>query len=303
MPLRKKQGSARGSKGTPATETINEDSDAESDQPATQMGTQGKSKKRVHTATVAASTNSTAVSEAYNRDWSANCGLDDSGKEHVKHAFMQIIMQYQILRQEEPQEEGDHTAMSVFQEISGNTSGMTATLVDFIADVNRNIKFLELEIRRMLFPAEQAWYVALVNTTEDSPSRSLVAPYKDPPADLYNHTELAFFRALVEAIATSDEAVQAGVPVMSTTAALHLSFSAASESQAGTSQGTQGSIRDLTKSERQDVLTRLTRDKWLARDPGERGGILGPRTLMALRPWVRSLDVSEETRQEWDRTL
>lgn len=322
MPSGKSQGSNRKSQAShsrahaapggrsPSDETSAEGgemidgSNAECTTPHNSRPTQGKRKAQLHAAPRSVrKTLQVAAPSAlmYSGNWSEGCGLDTSGKEHVKHAFLQVLMHHQVLRQDTPQEEEDFTALSVFQEISGNTTGSVAALVDLIADINKNVKFLELEIRRMLFPAERVWYVALVNTLEDAPSKLLVAPIKDGPHDLYNHAELTFFKALVESIATSRESVQAGVPVLSLMEALHLDDSGFS--QAGPSQVTQSTGKPLTMYERQQVLSRLTRDKWLARSPDGRGGIIGPRTFMALRSWVQSLDVSQATREEWDRTL
>jgi len=233
---------------------------------------------------------------------------------HAKHAFIQIMMSKPSWRQDVQRRE-DPTAVDVFRDIASSPHGGTAHFVDFLAEVNNDLAFFELEIKRTLFPADRQWYVALVNKKEDTPAKLLVAPVKDANVegrDLYTHAEITFFRALIEAMAASPTSDQAGVPTLSISDALHLDYDPSATQEPTQEDGTQGPTQGggganqlLPMADRKHLIGRLTLDGWLAKAPVEAAaGIIGPRSFMALGTWLLSLpDLSEETRQEWERTL
>jgi hypothetical protein len=234
------------------------------------------------------------------RAWGATSNVAAALQPHVKRAFIQAMMVHECLPQDAPLAGGkayDTWATKIYEELSGAPDSTRFT--DFLADCNANLAILEFSIRRVLFPATNTWFVALVNDTADESSKMLTAKY--------SIAEVAYFRSLVETLAASEECDIDGVPHIKATDALNLDVDLPTGTEAvGMTQASQASQarRQLSMDAKQSALGRLTEDGWMARSTTRKGfGIIGPRTFMALGSWLMGMDVPERTRDAWEKLV
>lgn len=236
--------------------------------------------------------------------WKAASNVAADLLPHVKRAFIQVFMARECLPQDAPAPDAtkqyDQWAKQVYQELSGAADD--SGFADFLADCNANLAMLEFQIRRILFPATNTWYVALVNLSADEPSKMLTHKY--------SIAEVAYFRSLVEAIAMSEDSGVDGVPHIKATEALNLDVDLPTGTEAaGMTQASQASQasqarRQLSMEAKQKALLQLTEAAWMARSPTRKGyGIIGPRTFMALGTWLMSMDLPEKTRAAWQKLM
>ncbi|MED6159868.1 hypothetical protein PIB30_046159 [Stylosanthes scabra] len=172
---------------------------------------------------------------------------------------------------------------SMFKELTKKSAGADRKLFDgFILKINRELNFVNFELRACIDQYDGQIYYGVVNTVSDEQSK-LGTKYTIP--------QIAFYKALIEVMA--QDAMASGI--VSSIAALNLQL----ESQVPIvidpqSQGTQSSIppalRNFTKVDKEKALDDLVRDQWLR--VTEDGHIkLGVKSFLDLRSWFRNNEI------------
>lgn len=110
-----------------------------------------------------------------------------------RHTFLQILMPIGYMTEAEAKER--------FTEICGADDD--AGFFDFLSEINKALEFAQFKVKTITNPADKTRYIGFVNSTADEESKR-AGKYKNKEGkpDL---GITAFFRALLEHIATSDD--------------------------------------------------------------------------------------------------
>ncbi|KAL1330041.1 hypothetical protein HN51_047206 [Arachis hypogaea] len=172
---------------------------------------------------------------------------------------------------------------SMFKELTKKSPGTDRKLFDeFILKINRELTYVNFELRACIDQYDGQIYYGVVNTVSDEQSK-LGTKYTIP--------EIAFYKALIEVIA--QDAMASGV--VSSIDALNLRLdSQVSIAIDPQSQGSQSNIphplKTFTKIQKEKTLDDLVRDRWL--HVTEDGHIkLGVKSFLDLRSWFRNNDI------------
>lgn len=145
----------------------------------------------------------------------------------------------------------------------------TSSWVDTIAQLNSAILKFDLELRRGFDQETGETLWALVNTSDDDIALL---------ATTYTSSELSYFKALIEAIITSNDNF-----FIKQTEALQLTFSSgAQEEEQETPTSSQLTAASFTKTEKEFLIESFVKDGWLAKS---RQGYLtlGTRSILELQ--------------------
>ncbi|GAB4814507.1 hypothetical protein N2152v2_001553 [Parachlorella kessleri] len=205
-----------------------------------------------------------------------------------RFAFLQVLMQRGYLL--------DADAKALYRRICSVSND--ALYFEFLRDVNQQLDYAHFQLRRVKYPGDAQEYIGFVNREADEESkRSGRYRGKDGKPDV-RHT--AFFRALLESIATEDTGREGGLGFITSTAALNLNLPAepATQTADGALQASQASaLRELSKREREAALGQFAADGWLAAVPDRPGCYtLGVRSLLELGEYILSLDLPDSRR-------
>ncbi|PRW44587.1 non-structural maintenance of chromosomes element 1-like protein [Chlorella sorokiniana] len=209
-----------------------------------------------------------------------------------RHCFLQAMMTQQYLKESD--------AKKLYRQIT--SAADDANYFHFVADVNQQLQFAQLELRRVKYLGDGEYYLGFVNREADEPSKRSVK-YRGAKDGKPDTRITAYFKALLEQIATSGTAEQ-GLGYVSTRDALNISLAAAAAATQGEDEEAVAlrqqaeEIRKLGMKEREAVLGELTMDGWLAHMPGKAGCYtLGPRTFLELGQYICGLDLPPAAEQ------
>ncbi|KAE8733785.1 Non-structural maintenance of chromosomes element 1 [Hibiscus syriacus] len=159
---------------------------------------------------------------------------------------------------------------SIFTAITGENTGTHATKFnDYLLKINRELSYVQLDLRACRDPYDGRVYYGLVNNVSDDQSK-LGTKYSVP--------QIAFFKAIVEAIAqdvTHDGCI-CNIDV------LNIKL----ENQDG-SLGIPAAFRNFTMSQKEKTLDQLVKDKWLCYTEDDNIGV-GVRSILDLRGWFNN---------------
>ncbi|KAK9867771.1 hypothetical protein WJX84_003766 [Apatococcus fuscideae] len=199
------------------------------------------------------------------------------------HTFLQATMARGYLAQSE--------AKDLFEQVIG---GASLGFGEFLAALNLHLEFLQLQLRQIRSPSDNAGYVGFVNKAADEPSKSgtrLSIPQNN------------FFRALLESIA-GREVSEDGPGYITSIEALNTSLSQPSQASQAAASTQQPKGAKLTMQEKNDTLDLLVSQGWLAHAPQSSNGYtIGPRSFLELQEFLLSLDLPDATRQAWQDVL
>ncbi|KAI7839617.1 hypothetical protein COHA_006617 [Chlorella ohadii] len=209
-----------------------------------------------------------------------------------RHCFLQAMMARQYLKESD--------AKDLYRQITGAAND--ASYFHFVADVNQQLQFAQLELRRVKYLGDGEYYLGFVNREADEPSKRSVK-YRGAKDGKPDTRITAYFKALLETIATSASAEQ-GLGYVNTRDALNISLAAAAAATQGEDEEAVAlrqqaeEIRKLGMKERETALGQLTMDGWLAHMPGKAGCYtLGPRSFLELGQYICGLDLPPATAQ------
>ncbi|XP_015576319.1 non-structural maintenance of chromosomes element 1 homolog isoform X3 [Ricinus communis] len=150
---------------------------------------------------------------------------------------------------------------------------------DFLLKINKELSYVQMELRRCRNQNDGQLFYGLVNNVSDDQSK-LGSKYSVP--------QITLFKAAIEAI-VQDATAQGSI---SWSGALNIRLenqvynSAESQSQGSSSQ-VPPALRNFSLSQKEKTLDELVCDKWLCRTPD--GGIgLGVRSYLDLRSWFHN---------------
>ncbi|XP_024019726.1 non-structural maintenance of chromosomes element 1 homolog isoform X1 [Morus notabilis] len=150
---------------------------------------------------------------------------------------------------------------------------------DYLLKINKGLSYAQLELRGCRHQYDGQIYYGVVNNVSDEQSK-LGTKYSVP--------QIAFYKAIIEAI-VQDDTAQGSI---SNIAALNLRL----ENQVlnGTGSQSQGgyipALRNFSATQKEKTLRELLRDQWLKQTPDGKIG-LGIRSFLDLRSWFRNNDV------------
>lgn len=201
------------------------------------------------------------------------------------HALLQVLMARGCL----PVKEAEETFVAICDRSSGTN------IQEAVSEINRSIDFAHLRVKftRFHLPGseEVVTYVGIANTAADAASSMVTR---------YSALQVAYFRAIVEAIAEdpdhtigSKDAINLGLSV----ACLDVGNSHVDgvSTQPATSQvqGHPADAKKMTMSEKQAAIERMVEDGWLMKT-SDGHVALGPRSGMEIQPFLDSLGVNTE---------
>lgn len=171
---------------------------------------------------------------------------------------------------------------SIFTGVTGNSGTHQENFSDYLLKINRELSYVQLDLRACRDQYSGQVYYGVVNNVSDEQSK-LGTKYSVP--------QIAFFKAIVEAIA-QDVTAQGSI---SNIDALNIRL----ENQAQNSLGSQSqdgshsipaAFRNFTLSQKEKTLHQLVEDKWLCYT--EDGSIgVGVRSILDLRSWFHNAEV------------
>lgn len=201
-----------------------------------------------------------------------------------RYAFVQHLMKRGYIMEER--------AKVAFQRLTGSRDDDAYRRM--VADQNREMACLDLQIRTLKYPVDDERYVGFVNTHADEPSKL---------GTRYTPQEREFFRMALETIALDDRANE-GVGSASSIQLLNAEVrpqTQATQQQRGDADGEQRlELAKMTKVAKEATLRRLVADGWLKHGLG--GGVycLGVRAFLELGPQLLELpDLPEDTKAAW----
>lgn len=188
-----------------------------------------------------------------------------------------------------------------------------------LSEINGRISDMGFQIRRAKWPpagdspAPQL-YLGFVNKEADESSKK-ASKYrtKDGKPDV---RYAAFFRALLEKIASHPGDLSTGLGSVSLSDALNckltipeglVSSQSAAQSQPQSQIQLQKDLATFRASDRQTALNQFVTDGWLAFDPspdeGNRGYCLGPRSFLELPRVLEDMDLQPVARQAFEDAI
>eukprot|EP00887_Chlorella_sp_A99_P004953 scaffold4.g4953.t1 len=216
-------------------------------------------------------------------------------------AFLQAVMRRQYLPEQEAKE--------VYCKITGASND--AGYMELLGEINAtHLSFAHFELRRIMYPGDRRHYLGFVNREADEESRRALkyrAGGRDGRPDL---RLTAFFRMLLERIATADNGGESGLGYIRSSEAMNAALTQATqappatpatqgEAGAGGMQAPAAPLGAMSMRDRQEALEALAADGWLGHKAGVDGAYcLGPRSFLELAPYMLQLDdLPDATRQ------
>ncbi|XP_021720643.1 non-structural maintenance of chromosomes element 1 homolog [Chenopodium quinoa] len=166
----------------------------------------------------------------------------------------------------------------IFEGVTGRNPGSNDKLFnDYLLKINKELSFVQFELRACRNQYDGTVYYGVVNNTEDEQSK-LGSKYSVP--------QIAFYKGIIEAIAQD----AAGQGCITNIDALHIRLDSQipggsqpqSESQL---QDVPPALRNFSMSQKEKALEELVHDGWLSNVDGNIG--LGIRSFLDLRSWFR----------------
>mmetsp|Transcript_32760 Transcript_32760/g.71488 ORF Transcript_32760/g.71488 Transcript_32760/m.71488 type:complete len:198 (-) Transcript_32760:135-728(-) len=151
----------------------------------------------------------------------------------------------------------------------------------FWSAINSAIRIADLKLQRVRYPHDGDVYIGIVNTLADEPAKL---------ATNFTPEQIAYFRAVLELIATDEVAAQNGIDSRK---ALNATPAAGSTQSEGTQQ------KKLNPGEKEAALRQLGTEGWLQYDTVAGVIKLGVRTFLELGPYLLNLELSERTKELW----
>ncbi|KAJ4834858.1 hypothetical protein Tsubulata_012964 [Turnera subulata] len=193
-----------------------------------------------------------------------------TGKGH--HTLIQALMA------RGPLTEADF--LKIFADVTKNPGASSRDLYNFLLKINKELSYVQMEMRGCRDQNDGVVCFGLVNTVSDEHSKL---------GTCYSVPQLALFKGVVEAIAL--EATGSGC--ISTFDVLNIRLETqtgmGSQSQDGLSE-VPPALRNFSMSQKEKTIDELVRDKWLFR--ASNGDIaLGVRSYLDLRSWLHGLGI------------
>ncbi|KAK9835346.1 hypothetical protein WJX81_004008 [Elliptochloris bilobata] len=161
-----------------------------------------------------------------------------------------------------------------------------AGYLELLADANRSLASMHLELRRLKYLFDNEWYLALVNKLADDVAKAGGSGHTFP--------QIQLLRNVLEEIATDPDA-QDGKGSIGSTQALYLDFM-----QTQATQSAAVSKAKLTMADKRALMDSFIKDGWLICTPGGAGRYsIGPRSFLELHEFLLSLDLPQDTRAAW----
>ncbi|GMI97017.1 embryo defective 1379 [Hibiscus trionum] len=153
---------------------------------------------------------------------------------------------------------------------------------DYLLKINRELSYVQLDLRACRDPYDGRIYYGVVNNVSDEQSK-LGTKYSVP--------QVAFFKAIVEAIAqdVTAEGCISNLDVLNIKLENQVLNSSGSQSQDG-SHGIPAAFRNFTMSQKEKTLDQLVKDKWLCYTEDDNIGV-GVRSVLDLRGWFNNAGV------------
>eukprot|EP00249_Psilotum_nudum_P005904 c19312_g1_i1 orf=390-1241(-) len=188
---------------------------------------------------------------------------------HTHHAFIQALMSRGPLSEDD--------AKSMFRVLSGDGNS-DAGFPQFVADINKELDFVQMELRASRNQYNGVAYYGVVNRLANEQAKM---------GTRYSHAQIAFFKAMLEAIVSDPT----GKGQISSMHALNLRLDSQNEQHlsAAPSQTLSNTLH-LTIAQKEKTLSELVNDKWMSRT--EDGMVaLGVRAFLELWSIFKNFDV------------
>ncbi|KAK8596443.1 hypothetical protein V6N13_001068 [Hibiscus sabdariffa] len=172
---------------------------------------------------------------------------------------------------------------SIFTAITGQNSGThQGKFNDYLLKINRELSYVQLDLRACRDPYDGEVYYGVVNNVSDEQSKF---------GTKYSVPQIAFFKAIVEAIAqdVTAEGCICNMDVLNIRLENQVLNSSGSQSQDG-SLGIPAAFRNFTMSQKERTLDQLVKDKWLCYTEDDNIGV-GVRSVLDLRGWFNNAGV------------
>ncbi|KAI5063918.1 hypothetical protein GOP47_0020588 [Adiantum capillus-veneris] len=156
------------------------------------------------------------------------------------HTFIQALMSRGPL--------SENHALTMFGDLCGGENG---GLPQFIGTINKEMVFLQLEVRAGRNQYNGKLYYGLVNKLGNEQAKL---------GTRYSHAQIAFFKAVLEAI-VSDSSMKGEISGIQ---ALNLGLEIQNEQQPPGETGTQVAAMTLTLAQKEKTLEELAHDHWLS---------------------------------------
>ncbi|KAK8601510.1 hypothetical protein V6N13_058796 [Hibiscus sabdariffa] len=172
---------------------------------------------------------------------------------------------------------------SIFTAITGQNPGThQGKFNDYLLKINRELSYLQLDLRACRDPYDGRVYYGVVNNVSDEQSK-LGTKYSVP--------QIAFFKAIVEAIAQDVTAVGCicNMDALNIKLENQVLNNSGSQSQDG-SLGIPAAFRNFTMSQKEKTIDQLVIDKWLCYTEDDNIGV-GVRSVLDLRSWFHNAGV------------
>ncbi|KAE8664963.1 Non-structural maintenance of chromosomes element 1 [Hibiscus syriacus] len=181
------------------------------------------------------------------------------------HTLIQLLLERGPLTEKE--------FHSIFTAITGENPGThPRKFNDYLLKINRELSYVQLDLRACRDTYDGRVYYGVVNNVSDNQSK-LGTKYSVP--------QIAFFKAIVEAIA-QDVTAEGCICNMDV---LNIKL----ENQDG-SLGIPAAFRNFTMSQKEKTLDQLVKDKWLCYTEDDNIGV-GVRSVLDLRSWFNNAGV------------
>ncbi|CAO2825108.1 unnamed protein product [Amaranthus hypochondriacus] len=170
----------------------------------------------------------------------------------------------------------------IFEGVTGRNPGAHDKLFnDYLLKINKELSFVQFELRACRNQYNGKVYFGIVNNVEDEQSKF---------GSKYSVPQIAFYKGIIEAIVQD----VTGQGCISNIDALHIRLDSqipgvsqsASEPQC---QDVPAALRNFSMSQKEKALEELVRDGWLSNVDGNIG--LGIRSFLDLRSWFRNCEV------------
>ncbi|GFZ18225.1 embryo defective 1379 [Actinidia rufa] len=152
---------------------------------------------------------------------------------------------------------------------------------DYLRKINKELSFVQLELRACRNQYNSSVYYGVVNNVADEQSK-LGTKYTVP--------QIGFYKGIIEAI-VQDATVKGSI---SNIDALNIRLDNQVQTGAGSQQDTPANIppafKNFSLSQKEKTLEELVRDQWLCSTPDGNIG-LGLRSFLDLRSWFRNNDI------------
>ncbi|KAK6234730.1 hypothetical protein SCA6_010067 [Theobroma cacao] len=191
------------------------------------------------------------------------------------HALMQSLLSRGPLKEKE--------FHSIFTGITGQNPGThQEKFNDYLLKINRELSFVQLDLRACRDQYDGQVYYGVVNNVSDEQSK-LGTRYSVP--------QIAFFKAIIEAIAqdVTAQGTISNIDALNIKLENQVLNSLGSQSQDG-SLNVPAAFRNFTLSQKEKTLDQLVQDKWLCFTEDGNVGV-GVRSILDLRSWFRNAEV------------